>query len=53
MLQGDSKCVQSYNMLIVFWVSTTVLYGCHSLVAALVTWKAHNARQVAKQFGAL
>ena len=45
--------MEGFNLIVVAGVSTTVLYGCHSIVAALVTWKAHNARQLAKQLGAL
>lgn len=28
-------------------VATTVLYGCHSIVGAVVCFKAHNARSMA------
>ena len=49
----DLRCIEFFQMIVVMMVATTVLYGCHSAVAAIVTYKAHHARQLAKQLGVL
>ena len=52
-MQADTHCMLYFNLIVLTWVSSTVLYGCHSLVSALVCYKAHYSRQLAKQLGAL
>ena len=49
----DVHCIEFFQMIVVMMVSTTALYGCHAVVASIVTYKAHHARQLAKQLGVL
>ncbi|KAK9815575.1 hypothetical protein WJX72_006102 [[Myrmecia] bisecta] len=44
----DAACQNSYNVIVVTMVGTTVLYGCHGLVSCIVTYKAHAVRQIVR-----